>query len=154
FVGWFWFIGVLVPFIGLIQVGAQAMADRFAYIPILGLLIIAVWGAADLSGRLPLWRGVLTAAGFFALTACCVVTHFQLKHWKNGIALFSHAIDVTDKNALAECNLGNALGADGHPQQAIEHLQKALLLSPGYAEAQVNLGVALVTVGKLDEAVQ
>jgi tetratricopeptide (TPR) repeat protein len=154
FVGWFWFVGVLVPFIGLVQMGAQAMADRFMYVPILGLLILAIWGAAELTSRWPHRRTALAIVGTTALATCGLATHFQVKYWKDGFTLFSHAIAVTRNNALAECNLGNALGAQGHPKEAIGHFQEALRLSPAYAEAHVNFGVALGMEGKIDEAIE
>jgi tetratricopeptide (TPR) repeat protein len=88
------------------------------------------------------------------LTVCGLATRFQLKHWKDGVTLFSHALAVTQNNAPAECNLGGALGAQGHPTEAIPHFQEALRLSPAYAEAHVSLGVALVLAGKTDEAIE
>ena len=154
FVGWFWFLGVLVPFIGLVQVGAQAMADRFMYLPLLGLLMLAIWGAAYLGARWPHRHAMLGIVGAAALAGCGCASYFQIKHWKDGSTLFSHAIAVTRNNALAECNLGNALGAQGHRKEAIAHLQEALRLNPAYAEAHVNFGVALVLEGKTDEAIQ
>ena len=153
FVGWFWFLGVLVPFIGLVQVGAQAMADRFMYVPVLGLLMPCLWGAAELTARWRHRRTVLAIVGTAAVAACGFATHFQVEHWRNGVTLFSHTIAATGNNALAECNLGNALGAQGHAQEAIPHLEEALRISPAYAEAHLNLGVALVTEGKIDEAI-
>ena len=154
FVGWFWFLGVLVPFIGLVQVGAQAMADRFMYVPVLGLLMPCLWGAAELTARWRHRRTVLAIVGTAAVAACGFATHFQVEHWRNGVTLFSHTIAATGNNALAECNLGNALGAQGHAQEAIPHLEEALRISPAYAEAHLNLGVALVTEGKIDEAIE
>jgi tetratricopeptide (TPR) repeat protein len=154
FVGWFWFLGVLVPFIGLVQVGAQAMADRFMYVPLLGLSILAIWGATNLAARWPHRHATLGIVGAAALAVCGCTSHFQIKHWKDGLTLFSHAIAVTQNNALAECNLGNALGAQGHRKEAITHLQEALRLNPAYAEAHVNFGVALVLEGKTGEAIQ
>ncbi len=153
FVGWFWFLGVLVPFIGVFQVGAQAMADRFVYVPLLGLLIMAIWAAADLTARWAHRQALLALVGTATLAACGCVSHFQLKHWKNGVTLFSHAIAVTRNNALAECNLGNALGAQGRPKEAIPHLKEAIRLSPTYPEARINLGVALLAEGRIEEAV-
>jgi protein O-mannosyl-transferase len=154
FVGWFWFVGVLVPFIGLIQVGAQAMADRFMYVPVLGLCTLSIWGAAELTSGWPHRQTVLAIVGSVAVTACALAAHCQLKHWKNSLTLFSHAIAVTRNNALAECNLASALGAQGHPKEAIAHLREALRLYPPYAEAHVNLGVALVKEGKTEEGIE
>lgn len=154
FVGWFWFLGVLVPFIGLVQVGAQAMADRFMYVPVLGLLLLSIWATAELTTGWPNRQTVLAIVGTTALAACALAAHCQVKHWKNSLTLFSHAIAVTKNNALAECNLGNALGAQGHPKEAIAHLQEALRLYPPYAEAHVNLGVALVEEGRTQEGIE
>jgi tetratricopeptide (TPR) repeat protein len=154
FVGWFWFLGVLVPFIGLIQVGAQAMADRFMYVPILGLLTLSIWGAVELSTRWRHRQTVLAIVGATVLAACGLATHFQLNYWKDGLTLFSHTLAVTSNNALAECNLGNALGAQHHPKEAIARLQEALRLSPAYPEAHVNFGVALVEEGRAAEGIE
>lgn len=152
--GWLWFCGTLVPVIGLVQVGGQAIADRYSYIPSLGVLLLAVWGAAELTTRWPNRRTMLAVTTTTVLAACALATHFQLKHWKDGLTLFSHATAVTRNNALAECNLGNALGARGHRKEAIPHLQEALRLYPTYAEAHVNFGVALVEEGSTDEGIK
>jgi protein O-mannosyl-transferase len=153
-VGWLWFCGTLVPVIGLVQVGGQAMADRYSYIPSLGVLLLAVWGTAELTTRCRNRQTVLAITSTIALAAFALATHFQLKHWKDSLTLFSHAIAVTRNNALAEGNLGNALGARGHRKEAIPHFQEALRLYPLYAEAHLNFGVALVEEGRIDEGIE
>ena len=152
--GWCWFLATLLPVIGLIQVGSQSMADRYTYVPLLGLFLAIAWGAADLAARWPHRQTVLAATGGAVLGACWITCHLQVKYWQDSLTLFSHAVAVTGSNALAECNLGNALGASGHAPDAVAHLRQALRLRPAYAEAHVNLGMALVFEGKTDEAIQ
>ena len=152
-VGWLWFVGTLVPAIGLIQSSSQAMADRFTYLPSLGVLILAIWGACELTQR---WRYAVTAvavAGSVAIVLCVVVTRQQLGHWKDGETLFRHAVGVTRDNWLALNNLGCALVKKGQIDEAIGYYVEALILRPGYAMAHNNLGVALTKKGQFDEGI-
>src|SRR5262249_41301242 len=112
--GWFWFLGTLVPVIGLVQVGTQAMADRYTYIPLIGIFICASWGAAWLSGSLragPAFASVLAVA---VLAVCTFLTQRQVGYWRDNLALFGHCLEVTRNNATAECQVGKSLaeGAD------------------------------------------
>ena len=153
-VGWLWYLGTLVPVIGLVQVGVQAMADRYSYIPLTGLFIIIAWGAAELMSR---WRYRKVALGLAAgliLAGLMVTSRLQLRHWENSIALFKHAISVTDNNATAHNNLATALDDEGESEAAIEHYLKALEIKPNYAKARFNLGNSLVHLGRFDEAVE
>jgi len=153
-VGWLWFGGTLVPVIGLVQVGGQAMADRYAYLPSLGMLILAVWGACELSRQ---WRGrriVWSATGFAATVVCLVLTRQQLGYWQSSETLFQHAIAVTENNYFAHYGLGTALFVKGQTEEAINQYQEAIRLKPDYAEAYDNLGAAFDKQGQLDEAIR
>jgi tetratricopeptide (TPR) repeat protein len=152
--GWLWFCGTLVPVIGLVQVGEQAMADRYAYIPSLGVMILAVWGAYELAGR---WRhGVigLWAGGVVAIILCLGLTRGQIGYWKDSETLFEHALAVTENNYLAHNNVGTTLGEKGQIDDAIRELREAIRLKPNYADAHNNLGTALGVKGQPDEAIR
>ena len=152
-VGWLWYLGTLVPVIGLVQVGEQAMADRYTYIPLTGLFIIIAWGVPDvLSG----WRHRNIASAFvapFILVALMLATWLQLHYWQNSITLFEHAINVTNNNQLAHNNLANALADEGKDEAAIAHYRKALKINPNYTKARYNLGNSLRKLGKLNDAI-
>ena len=151
--GWLWFCGTLVPVIELVQSGEQAMADRFTYIPSLGVLILAIWGASELTRR---WRHqvvVLSVAGSAAIVLCIGLTQQQLGHWKDSEALFRHALEVTENNYLAHYNLGMALDGKGQTDEAIRQYQEAIRLKPDYAYAHDTLGTALGRKGQTDEAI-
>jgi Flp pilus assembly protein TadD len=152
-VGWLWFVGTLVPVIGLVQVGAQAMADRYTYVPSVGMLVLTVWGAYELTRR---WRhhaAVLSLAGVVAIILCFVATRQQLGYWRDGETLFRHAIAVTGENAVACENLGVILEKDGHFDEAVEQFKKGLDLLPGDADLHCNLGIALADQKRFDEAI-
>lgn len=151
--GWLWYCGTLVPALGLVQVGEQAMADRYSYIPSIGMLIFAIWGVHELTRS---WRfrvlGVSVAASAVIVVGMAL-TRQQLGYWRNSEALFRHAIEVTENNYLAHDLLGVALGRQGRADEAITELQEAIRLRPAYAEAHSNLGAALGAKGQLDEAI-
>ena len=155
--GWFWYLGTLVPVIGIVQVGSQAMADRYAYVPLIGIFIIIAWGLPELLAK---WRHrdkVLTIAAGICIPTLMVVTWNQVGHWKNSITIFEHAIRVTDKKypgfTIAHINLGEALLAGGKTGEAISHFKTAIRLKPDHAKAHNNLGGALFTEGKTEEAI-
>jgi protein O-mannosyl-transferase len=153
-VGWLWFVGTLVPVIGLVQMGAQAMADRYTYLPSLGVLLLTVWGAYELTRS---WRGqacVLWVAGGTAIILCLALTRQQIDYWRDSEALFRHALEVTENNALAHNGLGVALDEKGQLDEAIRHLQEALRLNPDNADVQYNLGVAFFQQGRAAEAIR
>ena len=134
-VGWFWFLGVLVPFIGLIQGGGQALADRFAYVPFLGLFLALVWGAHDLAAR---WRHravVLSAAAGLATVLCFALTRQQVRYWKDSEALFRHALSVTTRNYVAHANLGKALADSGRFREAQAEFASVQAIYPDYYPA-------------------
>ena len=158
--GWLWYIGTLVPVIGLVQVGGQAMADRYMYIPSLGVLILTVWGAYELARR---WRYrviALSLAGSAAIVLCFAVTRHQLGYWQDGETLFRHALDVTENNWVAHINLGNVLHDKGRFDEAIIQYREAISLQPDVFEtrrslavAHYNLGIALLAKGQTNEAI-
>jgi tetratricopeptide (TPR) repeat protein len=151
--GWLWYCGTLVPVIGLVQVGGQTMADRYAYIPSLGLLILVVWGTYDLTKRWRYHEIVLVGAGGMAIILCAGLTRQQLEYWRNSESLYRHALAVTENNYLAYHNLGLALFNESQIDEAINQYRRALYLEPDYAEAHYNLGSALAVKGQTAEAI-
>jgi protein O-mannosyl-transferase len=146
-VGWAWYVITLLPVIGLVQVGAQARADRYTYLPMTGLAITLAWGMAEIARRRP---GTLPAIRLLAIAACvaCVpVTWAQIGHWQNSRTLFEHALQVTDRNYLAHHNLGVALADEGRTSEAIAEFEEALRVHPVYAQARTDLGNALMKAG-------
>jgi protein O-mannosyl-transferase len=152
FVGWFWFLGVLVPFSGLVQAGAQAMADRFMYVPVVGIIVAMIWGLHGLAKGGRYQQMGWSVAGSAAIALCLVLTRQQLGHWKNSEALFRHALEVTEHNYLAHNNLGVALFNQGQTDEAIRQYQEAIRLLPSCADAHYNLGNAYGRKGQTDEA--
>ncbi len=151
-VGWLWYLGTLVPVIGLVQVGAQALADRYTYVPLIGLFIMISWFIPDL---LSAWRhrGILLGGAAVTLvSALMVCTWMQLQHWKNDLTLFEHALKVTANNYLAHDSLGNALAEQGKLDQAITHYNAALRINPNSLNTHNNLGVAFLEGGDIDKA--
>ena len=151
-VGWLWFLGVLVPVIGLIQVGQQAMADRYTYIPMLGLAVMVAWGAADFSRHFPFGQSGIRFAGAGVLAAIALCTSVQLRHWQDSVSLFRHAIDATKYNATAHYNLAQAMCVRGGVAEAIPHYEAALEIDPGYDAARNNLGLCFATMGRFETA--
>ena len=152
-VGWLWFLGTLVPTIGLVQVGPQCMADRYTYIPSIGLFLLIVWGLDALLDPWPPKRLLLPVAGTLALAACLACSCRQLTYWQDSESLFRHAIAVTTDNHIAHINLGKALLELGNPDEAVVHLAKAVRLTPDDPEAQYNLGTVFAMQAKPDKAI-
>ena len=153
-VGWLWFVGTLVPVIGLVQVGAQAMADRYTYLPSIGLLVLAVWGAGELTRRWPYQALALWTAGGMAVLFCLVLARQQIGCWRESETLFRQALAVTEDNWFAHINLGIALHHKGQLDPALSHFQEAARLKPNHADVYSNLGVALDDKGQTDEAIR
>ena len=152
--GWLWFLGSLVPVIGLVQVGEQALADRYTYVPLIGIFLMLVWGAADV---LKHWRFRRIAAGIAAgvlLTALCVLTWRQVGRWRDNVTLYGHALSVTSNNYVINNNLGFALSKAGRRAEGIEHLNEALRIKPDFFEAHNSLGAALTEEKRFDEALE
>ncbi|HYB76919.1 MAG TPA: tetratricopeptide repeat protein [Candidatus Bathyarchaeia archaeon] len=139
-VGWLWFVGTLVPMIGLVQVGVQAMADRYAYIALIGLFVMVCWGAGDLSQSLHLPHPVPFLAAGVVLAALMVVTHHQISFWQDNLTLWTHTLNVTEKNYIAEDCVAEALEAQGKLDEAARHSENAVRISPEDPIANLNLG--------------
>ena len=147
-VGWLWFLGMLVPVIGLVQVGSQSMADRYTYLPLVGIFIIVVWGTLEVTG------------GIAVLAVLLVLTSMQVRTWRDSQALFEHAIVVTKDNHIAHSILGRVLVNSGRFEEAQSHFEEALRILPNSAEARLNLslthynfGNALMKQNQLEQAV-
>jgi tetratricopeptide (TPR) repeat protein len=152
-VGWLWYIGTLVPVIGLVQVGNQSMADRYTYIPLIGIFFIISWGTSEFIKRWYDAKIILPtiAAILFIFMA---VTFLQVGYWKNSITLFEHTLGVTNNSHIPHNNLGNALQAQGCIDDAVKHYVEAVRIKPYFAEAHNNLGTALQAQGRMDDAVK
>jgi hypothetical protein len=153
-VGCLLFLGTLVPVIGLVQVGEQAMADRYTYLPSLGMLVLAVWGAYELTRPRPYQVLALSVAGGAASVLCLSLTRQQLGYWQDSESLFRHALQVTEDNQIAHKVLGAALDAKGRTDEAISQFQEALRLKPDSADALNNLGVALGKKGVAGDSIR
>ena len=151
--GWFWYLGMLIPVIGLVQVGAQSMADRYTYLPLIGVFIVLAWGTGEILERWPLPKPLIWVVTMLILAACAVRTMGQLRYWQNSETLFSHTIAVTKSNAIAHYNLGEYYASQGQIDKAMSAYLKAIQIRPGYDDALNNLGVALAESGKFDEAI-
>lgn len=153
-VGWLWFIITLIPVIGLVQAGGQSYADRYTYIPYIGLFIMLVWGLPELLARLPHRNTVLGMVAVLALTALGICAHKQTSYWKDSITLFSHAIDVTEGNYLAYYNRAAALYNLGRRQEAIADYRMITTIDPSNADAWTGIAVTCNGLGEYQQARQ
>jgi len=142
FVGWFWYLGTLIPVIGLVQVGTQAMADRHTYIPSIGIAIMLAWGIPSLIKSEEIRKKLLFTAAIAALAIFSVLTWQQCGYWKNSITLFNHALQVTKDNYLVHNNLGLTLFIEGKTEEAIYHYNEAIRIKKNYDDAYFNRGIA------------
>ena len=152
-VGWFWYLGTLVPVIGIVQVGGQAMADRYAYVPLIGIFIIVAWGLPELMAKWSSRGKVLAILAAIWIPTLMLMTWVQVGHWKNNITIFKHAIRVTDDNAIAHNNLGMALFNKRKLEESISHFMTAIKINPYYANPHYNLGNALLGTRRTKEAI-
>jgi len=154
-VGWLWFLGTLVPVIGLVQTGLQpALADRYAYVSFIGLFIMVAWGIPEL---LKGWRNSKIGLGIFSIALLLILmmtTWMQLNYWANSVKLFKHALDVTTNNYVAHNNLGIALKEQGKLPDAFRHYNMALKIKPDFEIAHLNKGVVLADLGHSKEAIK
>ena len=151
--GWLLFLGVLVPVIGLVQAGAQARADRYMYIPMVGLLIMVAWGVGDLVAKWRYRQVMSMLSAVVIISAAIVGTLLQLKHWQDSATLFGHTLNVTRDNFVIQNNYANLLNASGKADQAIEHYLICLQLKSDSPEVHNNLGSALLAKGRIEEAI-
>ncbi|HET9409476.1 MAG TPA: tetratricopeptide repeat protein [Candidatus Sulfotelmatobacter sp.] len=152
--GWFWFLGTLVPMIGLVQVGEQAMADRYAYLPFVGLFIAVVWGLSDWFGAKPNGGLYLGATALAAVIGFSAVTRQQTAYWQNSIVLWSHTLAVTHDNFVAEDSLGAELIKFGRLQEARGHFQAAIAINPNDPFSQLDIGVCDKKLGNTQAAIE
>ena len=152
--GWLWFLGTLIPVIGLVQVGMQSMADRYTYIPYIGLFIIIAWGVPDLTRRFRYKRFWLPITALLILLTFMGITWNQVGYWVNSETLYKHSINITSNNFIFHALLGRALlDEGGRTDEGIEHYFKAVRIYPDYLEAHHNLAIALDDEGRTDEAI-
>ncbi len=152
-VGWCWFLGTLVPAIGLVQVGSQSMADRYSYVPTIGIIFIFVWGGFEFLKRVPRAKSVAVAALSAGIIGCIFLTTRQIGYWQDSETLFRHALAVTTNNPVALLNLGEAVSGRGQAEEALAYYREALRIQPGYFEAMNNIGVQLIKLQRVGEAI-
>ena len=153
-VGWFWFVVTLVPVIGFVQVGMQALADRYTYISYIGLFIMIAWGLPELLSKWPQRKNALGLSMVIVLTTLGICTQRQISYWNNSFTLFSHAIEVTQSNYIAYNNLGVTYDKLGRHQEAMESYKQAIRIKPDYADAHFNLGNAYGKHGRYQDAIE
>ena len=147
--GWFWYLGTLVPVIGLVQVGAQATADRYTYIPLIGIFIIISWSASELTARLRYRKQVLGIAAGLVLSILMAVSRVQVGYWRDSTTLFRHALEVSPNNWMAHSILGTVLGQQGRIDEAMAHLRESLRTQPAFAYTHNSMGKALMQRGDI-----
>jgi len=152
-VGWFWYLGMLIPVIGLIQVGGQSHADRYTYLPTIGLLVALVWGAGEWVARSRLARVTTAVVAPIVLVLLGLATAHQVARWKDTRTLFTYTLAVTRDNPIAHQCLGDVLLQADSVEQALPHYEESVRLAPGFADAHNKLGTALGAMGRTDEAI-
>jgi tetratricopeptide (TPR) repeat protein len=152
-IGLLWYLGTLVPVIGLVQSGSQLMADRYTYIPSIGVFIIIAWGAAEIFAKLSLPKPTAAAAGAAVLIAMVLVTRIQVGYWRDSSTLIEHAIAITKNNCAMRCTYGLYLCSQGQYEEGIRHFKESALMCPKYLEAQQDICWALLAQKKFDEAI-
>ncbi|MBI3620815.1 MAG: tetratricopeptide repeat protein [Nitrospirae bacterium] len=152
--GWLWYLVALVPVIGLVQAGVQAMADRYTYLPLIGLFILAAWGLSGLLASLRYRQVLLSGAAIGTLAFCIVMVQGDLRYWRNDATLFEQALRVTEGNYIAYNNVGIDLVNAGRLDDARNHFQRAIEINPDFALAHNNLGTVLAAQGRHDEAIR
>lgn len=152
-VGWLWYMGTLIPVIGFIQVGSQAIADRYTYVPLIGLFIMIAWGVPELLKKWHYQGSFLFVSAFGLLLLLMIISSAQVRCWQNSVTLFAHATEVTENNYLAHGNLAAVLMDQGDLDQAYYHNRQALKIKPHHSHFNMNMGEFLVMQGKMDEAI-
>ncbi|HOG91900.1 MAG TPA: tetratricopeptide repeat protein, partial [Smithella sp.] len=154
FVGWYIYLGTLVPVIGLVQVGSQAMADRYTYVPSLGITFVLAWGIPSIIENQKLRKRFLAPVAVIFLSLLMLLTWQQCHYWKNSVTVFIHAISVTKNNALAHNQLGLAFYEQGRDREALYHFDKTILLQPAQDSAYNNRGAIYLKYGRTEQALQ
>jgi len=153
--GWFWYLGTLVPVIGFVQVGSQAHADRYMYIPMIGLSVMLAWGAADVVAKWPRTKSVAAVAGAAFCAVCLALARAETAYWENSEKLFHRALEVTQGNTAIENDLGAYLATVHRDAEAIPHFEAALRINPKLAEVHYNLGDSLSKIpGRTADAIE
>jgi len=152
-VGWLWYLGTLLPVIGLIQVGEQAFADRYTYIPLIGLFIVISWGGFDLLAKWQYRKITLALSAGIVLVVLLICTRIQVRYWQNSFTLFGHALDVTENNSGMHRAMGLSLVSQRRFDEAVSHCRQAVQINPNSARLHKSLGVALAAQGKFEEAI-
>jgi Tfp pilus assembly protein PilF len=152
FVGWFWYLGTLVPVIGLIQVGSQSMADRYTYVPLIGIFIMMAWGLSQITTN-KLCKNIILIMSITLIIVMFIITNVQIKYWRNTTSLFERALDVTKNNYIAHFGFGNELLKKNKIDEAISHFRASLILDPKNDHALVVYAWALHKKGENDEAI-
>lgn len=153
-VGWFWYLGTMIPVIGIVQIGGQSMADRYTYIPLVGIFIMVVWGLTDLIERWRLSKSTLRISSAVVLILLSARTYDQVGLWKNSETLCRHALEINPDNYVAHCDLALVLKKKGDVNGAITHYKEVLRLNPTSCVAHNNLGTLLSQKGRTDEGIQ
>jgi len=151
--GWFWYLGTLVPVIGIVQVGVQAMADRYTYVPLIGVLIMVAWGIPEFSKKWRHWNAALTTVAVIILSIFSYATWKQVGYWQNSTTLFKHTLEKTTNNPIMLNNMGNVLEGEGRLDEAISHYTEALRIDPNLSDSYNNMGLALTKRRRPDEAI-
>ncbi len=154
FIGWFWFIGMLVPVSGVVLVGWQSMADRYTYLPLVGIFIIIAWGLPDLLKRWPGCNKILASAAIFSIFACAVLSYIQVGYWRNNLSLYRHAVEATPESAFVHFKLGTTLAEKGAYEAAAVQLEEALRIQPFDLRARFNLGLVLLRSKQFKKAIK
>jgi len=153
-VGWLWFVGTLAPVIGIVQIGEQAYADRYTYIPLIGLFVMAAWAVPDLVPQRRFSRFALRGVAGLAIAALTVATWFQVGHWRDSEQLWRRAVEATSNNEMAHIKLGNALNEQGKVEEAVAQYREALRVKPDSARAYNNLAMIRLNQGDFQEALR
>ncbi len=153
-VGWLWYLGTLVPVIGLVQVGTQAMADRYTYLPLVGIFVMGVWWLGDALARRAVAPAAVAAASCAVLGACATAAWLQVGYWHDSVALWRHTLAADADNPIAHYNLGLALEAGGKGDEAREQYRQAIRQNPRYVDAHTNLGIMLIKRGDVNGALE
>jgi len=153
-VGWLWYLGTLVPVIGLVQVGSQAMADRYTYLPSVGIFIMVAWGVSELVAKWRLRKIVLGILAGIVLALLLLCTRMQVRYWQNDLTLFGHTLKATGNHYVMHNYYGVALRENGQFGEATKHFNESLRIEPRYLEARNSIGKSLLVQGKIDEAIE